>query len=403
VTANDTLLIGTSGSIYRSTDKGDSWTATYTLTQSTIWSWTKKDTGSILAVERDGDEILQSTNDGQSWSSFATISNDFPRFTDHIHKVEYHPVNDWVIATGGDGDDVFYRYNGSTWHEFTAPYGQYLAIACRPTPTPDAVSGEIYFLGHDDTAMGSDSDRGIVLIRDDGTSELVVQQIVQTLNPEQMINTATGSMHMNTVHEASSGITYYLSATLNLDNNLLFASTGIDGRFWRAIAPINNSWRASTSSWTAYNQIDPGNVPVAVDGDRWVDLDTAKNPLYGSSYDTPVDTQGRQLRHELRGDRVDPIITTIRPDSEEPITLAKFRFEGDSKFNRLWYGYGGLIYRSGNNIALKQNDNGNLQVREGDIETWPDGSGVVVTTPDGTDDYRIRVDNSGNVVTDGPL
>lgn len=29
-----------------------------------------------------------------------------------------------------------------------------------------------------------------------------------------------------------------------------------------------------------------------------------------------------------------------------------------------------------------------------------DGAGVVVTTPDGTDDYRIRVDNNGNVVTD---
>lgn len=31
------------------------------------------------------------------------------------------------------------------------------------------------------------------------------------------------------------------------------------------------------------------------------------------------------------------------------------------------------------------------------------GDGIVVTTPDGSDNYRIRVDNSGNVVTDGPL
>ena len=35
--------------------------------------------------------------------------------------------------------------------------------------------------------------------------------------------------------------------------------------------------------------------------------------------------------------------------------------------------------------------------------TTGSGDGMVVTTPDGTDEYRIRVDNSGNVVTDGPL
>lgn len=38
-----------------------------------------------------------------------------------------------------------------------------------------------------------------------------------------------------------------------------------------------------------------------------------------------------------------------------------------------------------------------------DVETEPDGAGLRVTTPDGTDEYRIRVDDSGAVTTDGPL
>lgn len=40
------------------------------------------------------------------------------------------------------------------------------------------------------------------------------------------------------------------------------------------------------------------------------------------------------------------------------------------------------------------------QAVEGDLRTVDAGDGLVVTTPDGSSQYRIRVDNSGNVVTD---
>lgn len=39
-------------------------------------------------------------------------------------------------------------------------------------------------------------------------------------------------------------------------------------------------------------------------------------------------------------------------------------------------------------------------LHHGDQTIVGDGSGTIVTTPDGTDQYRIRVDNNGNVVTD---
>jgi hypothetical protein len=39
-------------------------------------------------------------------------------------------------------------------------------------------------------------------------------------------------------------------------------------------------------------------------------------------------------------------------------------------------------------------------VFEGDLRGLDAGKGVVTTTPDGTAQYRVRVDNSGNVVTD---
>ncbi|WP_435346036.1 hypothetical protein [Haloarchaeobius sp. HRN-SO-5] len=36
---------------------------------------------------------------------------------------------------------------------------------------------------------------------------------------------------------------------------------------------------------------------------------------------------------------------------------------------------------------------------KGDVQTFVDGAGTVVTTPDGAAEYRIGVDNSGNVTT----
>jgi len=42
----------------------------------------------------------------------------------------------------------------------------------------------------------------------------------------------------------------------------------------------------------------------------------------------------------------------------------------------------------------------NVKTPNGDVEAEGASSGLLVTTPDGTTQYRIRVDNAGNVTTE---
>lgn len=76
-----------------------------------------------------------------------------------------------------------------------------------------------------------------------------------------------------------------------------------------------------------------------------------------------------------------------------------FVYDGGSSENiQIQNSFGNLLYgdaTSGNNLMHIG--------KSGDVKLYQAGQGVLVQTPDGTDEYRIRVDNSGNVVTDGPL
>ncbi|WP_321168839.1 hypothetical protein [Halorubrum sp. CBA1125] len=377
--------------MYRSADGAVSWVEVQNLTQQHVWSWDENNAGEILAVERKAQEILTSNDDGQSWSSFATISTDFPEFSDHIHKAAYHPVNDNIIVTGGDGPDYFYRSTdgGSTWDEFAAHLGQYVAIA------PDPTDGSIYYLGHDKSSTSGDEDFGVVRVEDGGGSS-VTQTMVQSLNPELRTGIAAGSFSIHTVYDEGSGRGYYLASTLEQESNLLLASTSLQGSSWRAIGATSH-WTGQTTTPSAYQTVNLSETKTAVGGDISVNIVDAANPLYGTPADLPIEKRGVRDTLTFRDNE-----SRIRHSGDASFVDFLYASPNESDDHVLRYGFGGWILRNqtAGRINFKLNDDGLLELREGEVVTQQPGDGLRVTTPDGSAEYRIRVDDSGNVVTD---
>lgn len=304
LTAAGTLLVGYDGQMKRSTDGGATFTDVYALPAATTaaWSITESSAGSLVATQSSaGVGLFKSTDDGQTWTQIADATT-FPDFPDHVHRARYHPVNDYLIVTGGDGaaNKGFYRStdDGATFDYLVPANGttQWVGIGCHPT------DGQTYFLAADDGGEGP-----IVKITDGGTNTLAAWEIVHVMDIEQSPG-AQGSFEIATVDDPA-GRSFYLATSCNQAENFVWASSDLTGRNWRIVGSVGagvSRTYSATKTQGAHEQIlSPGTVPTIVNSDRSVDLTLAGDYHFGTDHSASVDRRQTQGHIQLGEDSVE--------------------------------------------------------------------------------------------------
>lgn len=289
ITQNGTLITAWDGSIRRSTDDGDSFTAVQSLptNSSRLWSISEASNGNLIATHDQGVDLYQSTDDGASWTKIADGST-FSQFNDHLHKARYHPNNDEIIVTGGDsGGTGWYRStdDGSTWdHLQINPGNERNWVGIAPDPT----SGQ-YLLGDDQTGEGH-----IVKITDPaGTGELGDNQreIVLETNVRNA-GGIMGSFAMWAVDDSKARSYFGFAATETWD---FWASNSLHGQNWKIVGQGSgvetHPYSATTSQGPHESVFDPATTPLAIVGDRALHLRQVGDYQYGAGHRQPVDAR----------------------------------------------------------------------------------------------------------------
>jgi len=282
ITSAGTILVGNNSTIYRSTDGGDSFSDTGQAISDSVgnlWSIDEDSSGGIYAIERGGDDLLKSTDDGQTWGSVLNRTAD-TTFDTHLHKVAVHPANDWIYVTGGDSasdptnDSVFRsKDGGSTWTGLALPY-QLTGVTPHPT------DGSMMIFGTDGSSAGG---AGILRTVDDGSSITDFKFVHSTEYGTVLddVNFVPGCHAVMTVTTTSGS--YYLGPTLNLDTTHILASADPAGESWRSVATTGESRAAMdlSSQGPHASVISANDVPQFAVADLSVDLDSAREAVYG--------------------------------------------------------------------------------------------------------------------------
>lgn len=287
ITASGSILVGLDGTLYRSTDNGQSFSSVLDLGGAThIWTFTENSSGSILASEDNTRVIHQSTDDGKTWSTFAD-GTDFGNFPSHVHRVRYHPANDYIIVTGGDSASTkgFYRSTdgGSTWDFYPIEGGDLQCVAIGLHPT----DGSTYFLGSD---TQSPPDGPILKVNDDGTN--VSMRRVVEMNTDALTNTAYGTFGILTFEDPNNvDESYYLATSITQEPSLVWASNNANGNGWSVVGEIGtDTVYGETRAQGPYENVhEIGQTDAIVNGDTWVRVDPTKQRLYGRQARATVD------------------------------------------------------------------------------------------------------------------
>jgi len=276
LTGNGTLLTSIAGELVRSTDGGDSFTTALTLSDPSngIWSFSEDSTGRLIASEyRENVRLWESTDDGASWSLLADDGD--VQFSDHFHKVAFHPLDDdWIIATGGDGESSYARSTdgGSSW-ETVQLDGQVQA----------SYVGFTFDLDDKNTLFfGTDGGRyidGIYKVTDSGSGDA-------TLDHAQSIGTAisesaTGVSVYNLQTVSDGTDQFYIGGTSsNGTSGMVIASDESDGYRWRSV--FAESFGAKTASQGHRSGvINPDDAPVIICGRTATGVRSLGNPMFG--------------------------------------------------------------------------------------------------------------------------
>jgi len=399
-TAAGSILVGCGNNIYRSTDGGDTFSSVKSgIGGSSIWSFTENSGGTILATGGGGtsQEIYESTDDGQSWSVLAD-SADLP-FTDHVHKIMYHPANDYIIVTGGDGDDGYARSTdgGTTWDAFDSGLQHEVGIGVHPT------DGTVHLVGID---VGT-SNGEIYKANDDGSASIAINAVLQCqLADPAKVAAEFGTFSIRTLKNPN-GRSFYILTSINAEPEtdfLTWVSYNLTGEHWRIIGSPDSRVQVAMKEAGAYGSIiDISNHPKVILSDCFVHAQNAHEFKNGVPAEVPVD------RRETYGDIVlreaDHRIDGTKATDHQSLLASKI--SGGTKYTLYQKsGWDTITWRNadtGTDLLYLHSD-GRISLRNSRLEVNSLGDGIRVVNAENLSGKtglgnEIRIDDGTNTTS----